>query len=106
MALSQAASEAVWLRRLLADLGFPQKSATVIYADNQSAMALARNPRFHNRSKHIDVHYHYIRECIDVGHVVLEHVGTGEMIADMLTKGLARPKFWYFCARFGIEHVG
>jgi hypothetical protein len=105
MALSQATSEAVWLRRLLTDLGFPQKSATVVYADNMSAMALARNPQFHKRTKHIDVHFHYVRECIASDVVVLEHVSSGDMIADTLTKGLARPKFRYFRSKLGVEYV-
>ena len=53
--------ECVWLRRLMADLGVGQSSATTILTDSQSALAVARNPVFHARTKHIEVHYHYVR---------------------------------------------
>ena len=68
-------------------------------------MALSKNPKYHSRTKHIEVQYHYIRECVDKGLIELEHVPTGEMQADMLTKGLARPKFRDFCEAIGIQQV-
>ena len=55
---------AIWLRNLLKELGLPQVEPTKIYVDNKSAIALFKNPVFHDRSKHIDTHYHCIRECI------------------------------------------
>ena len=58
-----ATVECVWLRRLMvADLSVGQDSATTIYTDSQSALAVARNPVFHACTKHIEVHYHYVRE--------------------------------------------
>ena len=62
---SGACQEAVWLRRLLADIGLEQKGPSTIYEDNQGAIELTKNPRFHNRSKHIDVSFHYIREQVN-----------------------------------------
>ena len=56
---------AIWLRRLLKMIQVPQEKATSIYVDNKSAIALAKNPVFHDRSKHIDTKYHYIRECVE-----------------------------------------
>lgn len=50
---------AIWLRSLLKELNFPQEGPTEIYVDNQSAIALAKNPAFHDRSKHIDTKYHF-----------------------------------------------
>jgi hypothetical protein len=105
IAMSQAAAEAVWLRRFLRDLGFAQSSPTTIYADNLSAMALSRNPLFHNRTKHIDVQYHYIRECVLNTIIEPVHVSSEEMVADVLTKGLARPKFRYFCGKLCVGSV-
>ena len=55
---------AVWLRSLLKELHMSQVEATEIFFDNKSALALAKNPIFHDRSKHIDTRYHFIRECI------------------------------------------
>ena len=59
-----AACEAVWLKRILNDLGIPIKDPTSLYCDNMSSIYLARNSVFHARTKHIEVHYHFIRERI------------------------------------------
>jgi len=56
--------------------------------DSESAIQLSKNPVFHDRSKHIDVRYHYIRECVEENRVILEFVGTVEELADILTKAL------------------
>ena len=64
MAMSSAAQEAIWLRRLLSSLGFSQKP-TILYEDNQGAIALSKNPKSHSRTKHIDIRYHFIREIIE-----------------------------------------
>ncbi|PON76175.1 hypothetical protein PanWU01x14_035930 [Parasponia andersonii] len=67
-------SHAIWLRRLLKELNIPQKEPTEICIDNKSVIALAKNPVFHDRSKHIDTRYHYIRECVANKEVQLEYV--------------------------------
>lgn len=105
MALSHAASETVWLRRFLKQFECVDDNPTVVYADNLGAMALSKNPLYHSRTKHIDVQHHYIRECVENGLISLEHVSTGEMVADVLTKGLARPKFRYFSGKLGVGPV-
>ena len=64
MSLSLATQEAFWLRRLINDLGNRMISPTLIYEDNQGATQLSRNPRFDNRTKHIDVSYHFVRERV------------------------------------------
>ena len=64
MSLSLATQEAFWLRRLINDLGNRMISPTLIYEDNQAAIQLSRNPRFDNRTKHIDVSYHFVRERV------------------------------------------
>jgi hypothetical protein len=92
MALSQAACEAVWLRRLLEQMGFAQDQPTVLLADNQGSMALATNPVHHDRSKHIDIQHHYIREVVDDKLVMLQYCSTQDMAADVLTKSLTRDK--------------
>ncbi|KAK2456950.1 putative mitochondrial protein [Trifolium repens] len=63
VAATSCVCHAIWLRNLLKELNFPQKEPTMIFVDNKSAIALAKNPVFHDRSKHIDTRYHYIREC-------------------------------------------
>jgi hypothetical protein len=90
MALCQATREAAWLRQLLTELGFCQSKEPIkIHADNQSAIALGKNPEFRKRSKHIDVQYHYVRQEIEDNRVTVPYLPTGQMIADGLTKALS-----------------
>ena len=65
IALSTAHQEIVWLRRLLSDIGLKKDIPLTISEDNQGAMKLSRNPKFHNRTKHIDVSFHFIREQVN-----------------------------------------
>ena len=65
----------------------------IIRIDNQSAIALTRNPVFHGRSKHIHKRYHFIRECVENGQVGVEYVAGEKQKADILTKALGRIKF-------------
>eukprot|EP00644_Phytophthora_capsici_P019157 jgi/Phyca11/133879/e_gw1.926.2.1 len=67
MALSDCIKEVVWMRLLLKDIGAEQVGATVIYEDNQGAMALAKNVGYQARTKHIDIRYHFIREKVTSG---------------------------------------
>ena len=106
MALTQATKEAIWFRRLLQELGFQsQKSAapTLIYEDNQSCIALAKNPVHHARTKHIDIQHHFIREKVESCEIRLEYVPTEEMVADALAKALPRPRFEKFVGMMGLR---
>ena len=93
MAVSMAAQEAVWLRALMAELGFPQSGPTALGEDNRGAIALAANDVIHDRSKHIDLHHHCIRELVSSGAVKLHPVPTKLMVADILTKPLSKFSF-------------
>ena len=77
------------MRRLNSELGNPPDGPTTILEDNQSSIAMAKNPQFHGRAKHIDIRHHFIREQGTSETVELECCPTHEMVADMLTKGLA-----------------
>ena len=71
VAACSASCEAVWLRKLLSDLFDLQLDATSIYCDNQSCVKLSENPVFHEKSKHIDIKYHYTRDMVQRGAVKL-----------------------------------
>eukprot|EP00253_Pinus_taeda_P010962 PITA_10962 len=83
-----AACKAVWMRGMLRSLGQEKAKATMIFCDNSSAIALSKNSVFHKRKKHIDTRFHYIRELVNNGEIVLEHCRTQEQVADILTKPL------------------
>ena len=61
--------------------------------DNQPAIALAKNPVLHDRSKHIDVKFHFLRDCVDGGQIIIEFIETGRQLTDVLTKPLCRLRF-------------
>ena len=71
----------------------PQEKPTKIFVDNKSAIALAKNPVFHDRSKHIDTRYHYIGERVSKKDVQLEYVKTHDQVADIFTKPLKHEDF-------------
>ena len=75
----------------------------VLKIDNQSPIALSKNPVHHERSKYIDIKYHYIRECVEDGSIAVEHVRTEDQLADLLTKPLGLLKFLEFRERIGMR---
>ncbi|PKU79621.1 Retrovirus-related Pol polyprotein from transposon TNT 1-94 [Dendrobium catenatum] len=86
--LSSATSDILWIRRLAEDLGIQQSSPTVIHCDNTSTIALANNPVFHARTKHIEIDYHFISDHIRKGQISINHICTIDQVADILTKSL------------------
>ncbi|KAH9648557.1 hypothetical protein KPL70_025642 [Citrus sinensis] len=92
MAATQACKEAIWIQRLLEELGHKQQKIPV-FCDSQSALHVARNPAFHSRTKHIGVQYHFVREVVQDGSVDLQKIHTKENLADVLTKPINADKF-------------
>ena len=91
VALNLAARETIWLRRLLAELLFPQKP-TAIFVDNQSTIALTKHKMVKPRTKHIALRYHWIKEQVAGGVFCVQYIPTGDNIADFLTKILSQEK--------------
>ena len=102
MVASQASCEAIWLRKLLVGLFGLQLQPTVIYCDNQSCIKLSENPVFHDRSKHIEIRYHFIRDYVQKGAIKLQYISTDEQVADILTKALVKGKFIFFRDKLGV----
>jgi hypothetical protein len=101
VALDSAASEAIWISGLMSELGYPQTA--ILNGDNRGSIDLAHNPEHHNRTKHIDVRYHWIREKVANKEVELRWVDTNHMIADILTKPLTATKFNVFKEAMGVQ---
>ena len=92
-AAGSAAKEALWLRRLLEDLGHQQTEATPIFVDSTGAQSVAKNPGSHHpRTKHVDITYHFIQEHVEEGRVRLLDIDTKDNVADLFTKALARDR--------------
>ena len=101
MQATQAAKEVKWFLNLFTELyniseDEYYKPHTVMYCDNQSAIELSNNDIYHDRTKHIDLRYHFIRECIQRKLFSIEYIPTSEQQADIFTKGLDRIKFIKF----------
>ncbi|KAG7583121.1 GAG-pre-integrase domain [Arabidopsis suecica] len=105
MAGTEAAKQAIWLQDLLSEITGKTCEKVTIFIDNQSAIALTRNPVFHGRSKHIHRRYHFIRECVELGQIEVMHIPGDEQKADILTKALGRIKFNEMREFIGVQEV-
>nr|GEU30515.1 zinc finger, CCHC-type [Tanacetum cinerariifolium] len=105
MAATAAACQALWLQRPLNALTSSKEEKVTIRVDNKSAIALMMNPLFHERSKHIDIRYHFIRECVEKNQIEVEHISGDLQKADILTKALARIKFAEMRELLGVKEL-
>ena len=86
VAATSCVCHVIWLRNLLKAIGLMQEQPTEINVDNKSTIALSKNPVFHDRSKHIDTRFHFIRECISKKEIHVKYVKTEDQVADIFTK--------------------
>jgi hypothetical protein len=106
IAASEAVKEAVWLKDFLSTLKIVDcvKRPTTVYCDNQAALKVSRDPKFHSKSKHIEGRYHYIRDVINrLKLVCLEYLPSTDMVADPLTKPLSQELFSKHVAAMGLR---
>jgi hypothetical protein len=100
-----AACEIVWLQKLLSDLGQLVDAPVVIYCDNINSILLANNLVYHARTKHIEVHYHFIKEKVIAKEIDLIHVSTEDQVVDIFTKALGINNLKKFQKMLGVLEV-
>ncbi|KAI5336669.1 hypothetical protein L3X38_015937 [Prunus dulcis] len=100
---AEATSQAKWLRFVLEDFGEEQVEGTPILCDNTSAIAMAKNPVFHQKTRHISRKFHFIREAIQAKEIELIYCKTEDQIADILTKALSKDRFVYLRDLLGVK---
>ncbi|GJV36690.1 ribonuclease H-like domain, reverse transcriptase, RNA-dependent DNA polymerase [Tanacetum coccineum] len=105
IAATAAATQALWLKRLLGKLTQSQEEKITIQVDNKSAIALMKNPVFHGRSKHIDIKYHFIRECMEREDIQVEFINGEYQKADILTKALPKIRFLTMRQLIGLKDL-
>ena len=105
IAQAHAAKEALWLRTFVSEIRNEPTRAITINSDNQGAIALSKDNKFHSRTKHIDVRYHFIREAVEDGKVSVVYIPTDENPADIFTKPLAKTKFRRFVELLGLRAI-
>ena len=107
IAICSAVQEAVWLRRFLKHLSVTQDASDPvhIWTDSTAALAYAKDPKYHGRTKHIEMKYHYVRSMIEKKRVALQHISTSLMVADPLTKPISKELFLAHVRTLGLRRV-
>jgi hypothetical protein len=105
METTNGSKEEIWLQRLCSRIELEQKAMKISY-DSQSAIFLANNPTYHSTTKHIDVHYHFMRDMVERNKVLLEKVDTLENITNSLTKSMSVVNFSWCREEMSILTLG
>ena len=100
-----AAKEAIWLRSFMSEMRGGKQMPLTISCDNQGTIALAKDNKFHSRTKHIDLHYHFIHEAIEDRKISVKYVPTGDNVSDIFTKALPKPKFQEMVGMLGLRRL-
>lgn len=104
MALSDAEKEAMYLRKIVLELGLNDLEDIIILSNNQEILSLAKNPVFLARLD-IDIRHHFVRDLIESGDLWTEHVSTDDIMADILTKSLPGPKHQHCVNLLGLRKI-
>lgn len=104
-AITEAGQELIWLRTMLKKLGYEDSNPTVLQSDNMGAIHLTNKTIFHARTKHIEIHYHWIREVVKAGKLTVQHCPTHLMTADLLTKSLGTAQFTQLRKLLGLKPI-
>ena len=94
--------EIKWLKGLLLSLGVHHPKTMKLYCDSQSALYIAQNPVFYERTKHIEVDSHFVRDAIQNGLISPSHVPTTAQLADIFTKALGQRQYLFLLSKLGI----
>jgi hypothetical protein len=105
IAACEACTEAIWLRKLILGLFDQVSDSTITHCDNQSCIRLLEHPMFHEKLKHIEIKYYFIRDKFQQGEVKLKYIPTDEKTKIILTNPLSRIKFAYFQDKLGIVEI-
>lgn len=104
-AMAGAAAEVTWMVRILQEIGVVNLKPVTLHCDNQSALHIARNPVFHERTKHIDLDCHFTREKVMEGLIELTYLPTTHQLADVFTKVLPSAQFTNLLSKLGMSSM-
>ena len=95
----------IWIKRILEELKFTFSTPLKVYCDNKAAISIAHNPVLHDRTKHIEVDKHFIKEKLNTGIICMTYLPTTEQLADVLTKGLHKKQFDKLTSKLAMEDI-
>ena len=104
-AMAQATCEVVWIRQLLGELGVKTSQPAKLWCDNKAAIHIASNPVFHERTKHIEIDCHFVREKIEENIISTAYVKSGDQLGDIFTKALNGVRVDYICNKLGMINI-
>ena len=102
VAETHASKEGIWLKMFMKEITGSPIDPVTIKADNQGVIVLTKDNKFHARTKHINLCYHFIREAVEQGKIKMEYILTSENVADIFMKALAKLKFVEFVGMLGL----
>ena len=103
VAAALCASHCIWMQQVLKQVEGTQSTSVKVYCDNSSTIKLTKNPVFYGRSKHIDVRFHFLRNLTNEGTLIMEHCGTDDQLADIMTKPLKLEHFEKLRRLLGVQ---
>ena len=101
--MASTTCELKWLKGLLSTLGVMHQGPVLLHCDSQAALHIVVNPVFHERTKHIEVDYHFVRDAIQNGEIQAKYVHTSMQLADIFTKALGTQQFDFLLCKLGIQ---
>ena len=104
-AMTQFVFEIMWLHQLLMEVSIETSVPAKLWCDNQTAFHIASNPVFHERTKHIEIDCHFVREKIQLGLISTKYVKTIEQLSDIFTKALSGNQVSYLCNKLGMINI-
>ena len=104
-AMTQGICEIIWLKRVLEELRSPVELPMKLFCDNKAAISIANNPVQHDRTKHMEVDQHFIKEKLESGVIYIPFIPTTQQVAGVFTKGLLRWGFEFFVSKLGMINI-
>ena len=97
--------EVLWIKRLLEELKISNQLPMRVYCDNKAAISIAHNPVLHDRTKHVEIDKHFIKEKLEKGLICMPYMPTTEQVADVLTKGLPTRQYDKLISKLGMKDI-